>query len=142
MGAVKTIPVVIDTNVLVSALLFGGTFGKLAPLWREGRIRPFLSREMIAEFIRVLAYPKFELTQNEIHYLLYVEVLPHFEVIRYADGPVIVQNDPQDDMFLRCAAAAGAVAVISGDRHLLSMQRYQDIPILSPAQFFSRFTNA
>ena len=141
MGAEKTVPLVIDTNVLVSALLFGGTPGKLLPLWQKGRIRPFLSKEIIAEFIRVLAYPKFELTQNEINYLLYVEVLPYFEVTSDPNGPVIVEKDPQDDMFLKCAAAAGAVAVISGDHHLLSMQHYQNIPILSPARFLQKFVN-
>jgi hypothetical protein len=141
MGAEKTIPVVIDTNVLVSALLFGGTPGKLVSLWQKGRIRPFLSKEIIAEIIRVLAYPKFELTQNEINYLLYVELLPYFEVTSYPDGPVIVGKDPQDDMFLKCAVAAGATAVISGDHYLLSLQHYKDIPILSPARFLQKFVN-
>ncbi|HHP7235203.1 MAG TPA: PIN domain-containing protein [Desulfobacterales bacterium] len=69
------------------------------------------------------------------------EVLPYFEVTSYPNGPVIVEKDPQDDMFLKCAAAAGAVAVISGDHHLLSMQHYQNIPILSPARFLQKIVN-
>ena len=56
MGEVEITRIVIDTNVVVSALLFGGVPGKLVPLWKTGRIRVFTSREMIEEYLRVLAY--------------------------------------------------------------------------------------
>jgi putative PIN family toxin of toxin-antitoxin system len=135
MGAVKIIPVVIDTNVLVSALLFGGKPGRLIDLWKNRRLRPFLSEEMIDELIRVLAYPKFDLTEKEIDYLLYAEILPFFDVAHTSTGPLIVEDDPHDDMFLRCADAAGAEFIISGDRHLLSLKSYKKIPILTPAKF-------
>jgi hypothetical protein len=141
MGAFQTIPVVIDTNVIVSGLLFGGTPGRLVQLWQEGQIRPYVSKEITAELIRVLAYPKFDLTQSEIDYLLYREILPYFEVAGYPAGPVIVAVDPQDDKFLKCAQAVGAAAVISGDRHLLALQSYEHIPIVSPARFLSDFIN-
>ena len=74
--------VVIDTNVIVSALLFGGTPGKLIPLWKDGLIKPLVSREIIDEYIAVLAYPKFELTETEIQYLFYQQLLPFFEVVK------------------------------------------------------------
>lgn len=135
MGTVKIIPVVIDTNVLVSALLFGGKPGRLIDLWKNRRIRPHLSEEMTDELIRVLAYPKFELTEKEIDYILYVEILPFFDAAEFPKGPLIIEDDPQDDMFLRCADAAGAEFIISGDRHLLSLKSYKNIPILTPAKF-------
>ena len=135
MGAFEMMRVVIDTNVLVSALLFGGTPGKLVELWKMVRIQPFISREIIAELLRVLAYPKFELTQKEIEFLLYVEVLPHFEVTAIPTGPVIIKNDPSDDTFLRCAVAANADAIITGDSHLLSLKSYKKNPILTPSKF-------
>lgn len=72
MGAAKIAVVVIDTNVVVSALLFGETPGRLVDLWKRGRIKPFMSQETTAELVRVLAYPKFELTEKEINYLLYI----------------------------------------------------------------------
>jgi predicted nucleic acid-binding protein len=61
VGALEVIRVVFDTNVLVSALLFGGTPGKRFDLSKAGRIRSFMSREMVEEFLRVLTYPKFRL---------------------------------------------------------------------------------
>ena len=91
MGAVEVIRVVLDTNVLVSGLLFGGTPGRLMDPWKVGSIRPLMSGEMVDELLRVLAYPKFELSEEEIYYLLYVEVLPYTEMIDHIifslDGP-------------------------------------------------------
>jgi putative PIN family toxin of toxin-antitoxin system len=135
MGTLEVIRVVLDTNVLVSGLLFGGTPGKLLDLWKTGTIRLIMSRVMLDEFLRVLAYPKLRLSEEEIHYLLYVEVLPHAEIAKVHPGPILIPTDPSDDMFLRCAVAAGAKHIISGDRHLLQLKSYKRIKILSPAEF-------
>ena len=133
------ISVVIDTNVLVSALLFGGTPGKLIPLWKSGKIQSHVSQEMVDEFLRVLTYPKFELTENEIHYLLYVEVLPFCKVASLKSRPVIINKDPSDDMFLICSKAAQAKALISGDQHLLALKSFGNTTILTPKQFLNEF---
>jgi putative PIN family toxin of toxin-antitoxin system len=135
MGTLKVIRVVFDTNVLVSGLLFGGTPGRLLDFWKTGKIRLTMSREMLDEFLRVLAYPKLRLSEEEIHYLLYVELLPHVEMVKVHPGPISITTDPSDDMFLHCALAAGAKYIISGDRHLLQLTSYKRIKILSPAEF-------
>ena len=97
---------------------------------------------MVDELVRVLAYPKFQLTADEIDYLLYSEILPYFEVTTTKDGPVVVEDDPQDDMFLRCAEAAEAKFVATGDRHLLSLKTYGKFSILTPTQFLVRYEKA
>jgi putative PIN family toxin of toxin-antitoxin system len=135
MGEVQITRVVIDTNVVVSALLFGGVPGKLVPLWKTGRIRVLASKEMIEEYLRVLAYPKFELSEEEINYLLYQESLRYFEIVRTKPGPAIAEEDPSDDMFIRCAEAGKANTIISGDQHLLDLKSYGKIKILTPSQF-------
>jgi putative PIN family toxin of toxin-antitoxin system len=135
MGTFQVIRVVLDTNVLVSGFLFGGTPGKLLDLWKTRTIRLIMSRVMLDEFLRVLAYPKLRLSEEEIHYLLYVEVLPHVEMVKVRPGPILIPMDPSDDMFLHCAVAAGAKYIISGDRHLLQLKSYKRIKILSPAEF-------
>ena len=126
--------VVLDTNVVVSAVLFGGQPGRLLTLWQAGRIRPYASRLIVAEYLHVLAYPRFELTQAEIEYLLYRQILPYFELVDPGPGPVVILQDPSDDAFLYCAAAAKADAIVSGDPHLLDLGTFQSIPILSVAQ--------
>jgi putative PIN family toxin of toxin-antitoxin system len=127
--------IVIDTNVIVSALLFGGKPGELIPLWINGRIEPIVTREITDEYIRVLAYPKFKLTEKEIRYLVYQQLLPYFQVVKTCPGQVIVQKDPSDDKFIRCALAGNSKVIVSGDIHLLSLKVYQDLRILSPVQF-------
>ena len=133
------IPVVIDTNVFVSALLFGGTPGKLISLWKSGKIRPHLTSEILTELLRVLAYPKFKLTENEIQYLLYEEILPFCTVVKPKSGSLTVKDDPSDDMFLRCSERAKAKALISGDHHLLSLRSHRNTLVLTPSQFLKKF---
>jgi putative PIN family toxin of toxin-antitoxin system len=128
--------VVIDTNVLVSALLFGRDPGELITLWKENRIQPLSSKEIMGEYLRVLAYPKFRLTEEEIEYLFSHEVLPYFEVITVQSGQPFVIENPSDDKFIWCALEGGAEAIISSDQHLLSL-RSCPVPILSPSEFLS-----
>ena len=136
-----TIKVVIDTNVVVSALLFGGIPKKIVAFWQSGKIKPVTSKDIIEEYIRVLTYPEFKLSEEEINFLLYTEILPYFDVIDTRTGPPIIKQDPADDNFLRCAIAAGAEYVISGNRHLLALEVYQEIKILSQVDFINRLTS-
>jgi len=126
--------VVIDTNVLVSGLLFGGNPGELITLWKERRIQPLSSRDIIEEYLRVLAYPKFRLAEEEIEYLFSQEVLPWFEVITVQSGQPFVIDDPSDDKFIWCALEGSAEAVISSDQHLLKLSSCP-VPIFSPSEF-------
>ena len=135
MGKVKVKRVVIDTNVVISALLFGGEPGQLIPLWKSGRIKPLASKEMVDEYLRVLTYPKFGLTPEEINFLLYQEIVPYFEIVKAKAGRVIVGDDPSDDKFIRCAEAGRAKTIISGDQHLLRLKSFGAISILTPVQF-------
>ena len=139
MGAFKVIPVVIDTNVLISALLFGGTPGKLIELWKKGTIRPVASREIIDEYLCVLAYPKFRLTENEIGYLLYREILPHFKVVIAKRGKSVLKTDPSDDKFFWCALSGKAEYIISSDKHMLSLKSHKGISILTPSAFLQSY---
>jgi putative PIN family toxin of toxin-antitoxin system len=135
MGKVKVKRVVIDTNVVVSAFLFGGEPGGLIPLWKSGRINPLASREIVDEYLRVLTYPKFELTPEEINFILYQEMLLHFEIVRAKPGPVVVRDEPSDDKFIRCAEAGKAKTIISGDRHLVRLKSFRTTKNLTPGQF-------
>ena len=136
MGKIK---VVTDTNVVISAILFGGIPGELIPLWKSGRIKPLASKEIIDEYIKVLTYPKFELSEAQINYILYSEILPYFDIIQIKDRPAIIKNDPSDDKFIHCAKKGNAAIIITGDRHLLNLKTYQKIKIHTPAEFLSNY---
>jgi uncharacterized protein len=138
VGSKKIKRVVIDTNVLVSALLFDGTPGELILLWKKKSIDPVCSKDIIDEYLRVLAYPKFSLTDIEIDYLLTVEILPWFHPVIVPTGKPYIKNDFQDDIFIWCALEAKADAVISGDSHLLNMKN-SPVPVLTVMDFLEKF---
>ena len=73
----KELKVVLDTNVLVSALLFKGELSKLLSLLKQRKCILLFSEETLNEIIRVLHYPKFALTEKEIDYLLQAEILSY-----------------------------------------------------------------
>lgn len=137
MGKVQVKRVVIDTNVVISAFLFGGKPGGLIPLWKSGRIQPLVSKEIVDEYLRVLTYPKFSLAPEEINFILYHEILPHFEIVRAKPGRVIIRDDPSDDKFIRCAEAGKAETVISGDQHLIDLGSYGKVKIVTPSEFLA-----
>ena len=134
--------VVLDTNALVSALLFSGLSSQLVSRWRNGVITLLLSRDILDEYLRVLSYPKFELSEEDIKELIQEEILPYAEVVKPKRRLHVVQRDPSDDKFLECAVAGKASVIISGDKDLLSLGRYGRIRIQTPAQFLAEYPDS
>lgn len=130
--------VVLDTNVLLSALLFEqGQLSWLRRRWQASHVVPVICKATADELIRVLAYPKFKLTPGEITALL-DELLPCCETWTGAvpAKAMLEVRDPADQIFLDLALAAGVAALISGDRDLLALRRQTTSPvILSPPDF-------
>ncbi len=128
---------VLDTNVILSALLFGGRLKKLHRAWRAGRFRLVISRETTDELLRVMAYPKFRLTHAEITFLFDTELLPFADVIELTASKSKQRwsRDPGDDKFIHCAKAGKCTRLITGDDDLLSLKRVGKVVILSPAEF-------
>ena len=131
----KEIRLVLDTNVLVSALLFAGPLSHLVSLWRERRIVLLLSKDVFIEYLRVLAYPKFKLSGKEIKALVEEYVLPFAEMVTVAETPAIIREDPADDKFLALVAAGRARHIVSGDKHLLVLREYRGVKIATPREF-------
>jgi len=133
------IRVVLDTNVLVSALLFDkGRLTWIRHGWQGGRFTPVLAPSTTRELLRVLTYPKFKLHSAEIQLLL-AELLPWSETWQAPlelSEPVC--RDPRDQVFLDLAIAAEVHALVSGDEDLLTLRDQPRQPlILDPAGFQS-----
>ena len=132
----KELKVVLDTNVLVSALLFKGELSKLLSLLKQRKCILLFSEETLNEIIRVLHYPKFALTEKEIDYLLQSEILSYAKIVE----TVLKFNkeacrDREDQKFLELAVSAKADYIISGDEDLLDLKKINKIRILSPNEF-------
>ena len=136
---VGVLKVIIDTNVLVSALLFNGRLSGIIDLWKKGEIIPLLSRETFNEFAKVLSYPKFSLTEDEIRGLIVEEITPYFEMVNSVKSVKNVCRDRDDDIFLSCALSASADYIISGDKDLCDMKQYKKIKIITPHALLNLF---
>ncbi|HCS48494.1 MAG: putative toxin-antitoxin system toxin component, PIN family [Candidatus Aminicenantes bacterium RBG_19FT_COMBO_58_17] len=132
----KTPPrVVLDTNVIISALLFRGLPSRLIPLWQKGKMTLLVSSQVLKEYLRVLAYPRFELAAQEIKSIIEVELLPFVEAVRVESKIRVIAKDPSDDKFLELAVDGKADFLISHDKHLLGLGVFRGTQILSVAEF-------
>ncbi len=130
--------VVFDTNVLISAILFGGYPRKCFELVIEGKIELYISEEIIGEFEGVLKREKFGVAKENLHYI--VSSLNSFaNFVKPETKLNIVKKDPEDNKFVECAIAAEADFIISGDTHLLELSKIRKIKILNPADFLKHY---
>lgn len=133
-----TVPprVVVDTNLVLSALVFGGSAGKLRLAWQDDRFMPLASKATVTELIRVLAYPKFKLTKSEQEDLL-ADYLPFCETVLMPESlPTIPDcRDPFDAPFLLLALVSEADYLVTGDRDLLSLATQFTCPIVTVERF-------
>jgi putative PIN family toxin of toxin-antitoxin system len=132
----KSPRLVLDTNVLLSALMFrSAPISWLRLAWQGKAIIPLISRDTASEFLRVLGYPKFALDASEREELL-ADYLPWCETVPILVPPPILPNcrDPFDRPFLELALAGRADALVTGDKDLLELAGAFAVPILTPAQ--------
>lgn len=128
--------VVCDTNVLVSAILFGGKARDIVRMVSEARIEGFLSLAICEELEEVLLRPKFGLSPEQVAVALEL-VRQTFHLVCPAERLDVVAEDPADNAVVEAAVAAGADVIVSGDRHLLTLGSFRTIRILSPAAFLA-----
>jgi putative PIN family toxin of toxin-antitoxin system len=134
--------VVLDTNVVLSALVFGGSAaGQVRRAWQQGVLLPLASTVTVQELVRVLAYPKFRLSQAEQDELL-ADYLPYTETVRIPQPPPQVPpcRDVLDEPFMHLAVVGKAQVLVSGDRDLLAIaeefEQASGCPILTSDAFF------
>lgn len=139
--SVRSPRVVIDTNLVLSALVFAqGRLTRLRQAWQAGRVQPLVSRETAAELIRTLGYPKFRLMPAQQQELL-ADYLPYCTTVRIPDpGPEVPAcRDVFDLPFLRLAVVGRADALLTGDRDLLSLGDSFTCPIVTAEQFWMQW---
>lgn len=132
---------VLDTNVVASALLWGGPPRRLLQAGREKRIDLFTSMPLLAELTDILSRSKFEkklLASGSTADGLVDGYAALARVVRPAAIVPTIKDDPDDDHVLACALAAHADMIVSGDHHLLDLGRFNDIAILAVAAAIQR----
>ena len=130
--------VVVDTNILISALVFGGKISRLRCAWQEGCFTPLVSKVTTTELIRVLAYPKFKLSPIEQEDLLSDYLLFGESVVMPDLLPATPEcRDPFDVPFLILALVGDADYLVTGDRDLLVLKDNFSCPIVTVDDFLN-----
>lgn len=133
---------ILDTNVVLSALLWGGTPYRLLQLAVEGEAQLFTSPVLAAELREILARPHLAAkllekgTTADAVTALYLEFARALSPLTV---PRVVPDDADDDHVVACAVAAKADIIVSGDKHLLKLHEYQGIRIVTVVQAVQLF---
>lgn len=131
--------VVLDTNVFISALFWKGNPNEILRKCYAKELKLLTSEEILGEIARILTRErKFELTKGEI--------TKHIDIIKSNSELLMpkirvneITEDPADNKFLECAVAGKADYIVSGDRHLLNLKKYENIRILNSSEFLKIF---
>jgi putative PIN family toxin of toxin-antitoxin system len=119
----KPVAIVADTNVIVSALFWGGNESKIVHLVEEGKIKLLTSVALLDELKKVLMYERFGLNEKEIDdnvkYILTIS-----KIISPKRRLRVIHEDPADNRVLECALAGTAAYIVSGDKHLLQLKKF------------------
>ena len=131
--------IIVDTNVVMSGVFFGGVPGRILDAWAEGRLELVLSPDILQEYRRVGAelaarYPERSGALAPALTLIAMNAI----LVDAAPLPAAVSSDPDDDKFLAAANAADVPVIISGDRDLLDVSGWRNVMGLSPRQFADR----
>ncbi len=130
--------VVVDTNVYISGTITTSTPpAKIIQAWETNYITLALSEPILSEIQDVLARPYFarRLTWTQKQLVQYVNDLRLTAVVVPGTTQISVCRDPKDNMVLSCALEAGADYIVSGDKDVTALGKFQTIPILSPREF-------
>ncbi len=126
--------VVLDTNVLISAILFGGKPRQILEKAIRGEIRLCLSDPILEEIKGVLQRSKFDYSPEMIQFIL-TELMGIAHFVNPSETIDVVLEDRDDNRILECAVEAGANYIITGDSHLLKLSKYLNIEVLNAAAF-------
>ena len=127
--------VVLDTNVVVSGAFFGGPPRFVLNAWAEGRFQVVISPSILDEYMRVCDRLRAVYPEADYQAVL-AELAAHGELVPDAEEDEPATADRDDDKFMRCALAAGAI-VVSGDRHLLDASGWKKVRVLAPAELLA-----
>jgi len=129
--------IVIDTNVVISGVFFGGMPRRILEAVVEHKVTACATREIIEEYdeiveemiIRKQGHIKRDILKQFVFEIDLIQATTKIEICR----------DPDDDKFLSCAVDGKAYYIVSGDKDLLSLESYGNIEIITASEFCRRF---
>jgi putative PIN family toxin of toxin-antitoxin system len=128
--------IVLDTNVLVSGIFWGGAPFRILEHWISGELDLLVAPDILDEYVRVIN----SLGKKQPGLAAqWIDIITACPLIIKKRVSLSLSRDPDDDKFLECAVAGMADCIVSGDDDLLTLKHVHTIPILKPAAFISRY---
>ena len=131
--------IVIDTNVVISGVFFGGYPRKILESVYRLKTAACATPEIIDEY-NAIVEEMIQRKQGNLRSDILNGLIARLEIITPITE-ISVCRDPDDDKFIGCAVDGKAVFIVSGDKDLLSLESYKDIEIITAADFCSRYLN-
>ena len=135
--------VVVDTNVVISAMLWKGPPDQVLSLARSGRISIYASRALLDELSQVIRRPKFAAQVSRTGRTANALLSDYRRLTLRARNSQLtkrISRDADDDAVLACALAVKAELIVSGDDDLLSLKMFRGIEIVPPRDLLRRLT--
>ena len=129
--------VIIDTNVLICGIFFGGPPAKILKAWHGGELQLVVSPEILEEYFEVcerisVRYPDIDTAP------ILVLIARNSQVVESPPLTEQISRDADDDKFIACAIASDTRTIVSGDNDLLTVYSYQSIQVLTPRNFVDK----
>ena len=126
--------IVLDTNVFISGIFFGGAPSDILKLWRESKVRIVLTEQILEEYQRV--GKELSAKYQSIDITPIIELFTIFgEFVETKGISESICEDPDDNKFIECAIASQSKLIVSGDKHLLKISGHKEIEVVKPRQF-------
>lgn len=136
--AKNPLKIVLDTNVIISSIIFGGKPRQIIKLVQENKVIAITTPILIAELLEILV-KKFQFTPIKVK-LVWELIKDNFTVV-YPSGTVHILFDEDDNRVLEAAIEGACNYIVTGDKDLLNIVIFQNIPILKPDDFLSAINN-
>ena len=133
-----------DTNTLISATFWSGSSDKIISKAEIKEIELILSNDIIKEYGEVLDYEEIQdkIKDKKLEMKRTVgKIISVSKIVVPKEKLAIVKNDPDDNIILECAKAGNVDFIISNDKHLLKLKKFENIPILTPDEFVEKYSS-
>jgi len=129
--------IILDTNILIDATNDNFSFTwKIIDLVLQGKILAVASEKILKEYNLIIARN----IKNKNDKQKLEDFIARVEIILVNKKLNIIPDDPEDEKFVECAVEANADYIISSDSHLLNLQKYQNVKILNPKDFWYKYS--
>ena len=129
--------IVVDTNVVISGIFFGGNPRKIIEAIVSGAINAYATAEIVDEYMEIID----SMIARKQGKLSTSILSPIFSSLKVIEGKshITVCRDPDDDKFIECAVDAKAIYIVSGDNDLLDIEEYDGIQIVTAKEFCEKY---